>query len=568
MYTEYFRLSEPPFALTPDPRFLFVSMQHREGMAHLFYGVQQAGGFVQLTGEVGCGKTTLCRSLVQQLPPETDVALILNPRLTAFELLSTVCDELRIPYPADACSLKVLFDVLNRHLLKSHAQHRRTVLIIDEAQNLHSDVLEQIRLLTNLETTREKLLQIILIGQPELLSILRRKKLRQLAQRITARYHLLPLSRRETYAYIRHRLSVAGRREPLFTFWALRHVYYFSRGVPRVINIICDRALLGAYSLDRKHVSAATVRRATRETRGMVPWYRQLGLGWGIGVVVIVAMLAGVAAFLTAPDPTASRPLTEAASMTGKGAPVRAAEAGSVPSQNTAEGLKSKDVGIQPKANMVPVEVRMGPKLADILADPALRGRSDASFSALFAQYGVNIPADVSEPGCSAGREQGFECLPQTGGWPKVRRLDLPAVLELVLPAGLRHRVTLVALNDESANLMIAGRQYTFTLLDIDRVWDGSFIILWKPPFPWRPLSLGIRGNDVIWLRQTLDALDGKSGSSDVSDTYDEDLRRRVVAYQQDRSLIPDGFVGSETLVRLTVDLERENAPSISRRTP
>lgn len=568
MYAEYFRLSEPPFALTPDPRFLYVSLQHREGMAHLFYGVQQAGGFVQLTGEVGCGKTTLCRSLVQQLPPETDVALILNPRLTAFELLSTVCDELRIPYPAEACSLKVLFDVLNQHLLKSHAQHRRTVLIIDEAQNLPSDVLEQIRLLTNLETTRDKLLQIILIGQPELLSILRRKKLRQLAQRITARYHLLPLSRRETYSYIRHRLSVAGRREPLFTSWAMRHVYHFSRGVPRLINIICDRALLGAYSLDRQRVSASTVRRASWETRGFVPWYRRLSPGWGLGLVAVVAILAAVGAFLMVQGPTASRQLTEAASGTSKDDPVRAAGSGLVPSNSAVEGSRSGAMGIQPKAKADPVEVPTGPKLADILADPSLRGNSDASFIALFAQYGVRIPPDWSEPGCSAGRERGFECLPQTGSWPKVRRFDLPAILELVLPTGLRHRVTLIALNDESATVAIGGRQYTLPLLEIDRVWDGSFIILWKAPFPWRRLSLGMRGDDVIWLRQTLDALDGKSASPDTSDTYDEDLRRRVMGYQRDRSLIPDGFVGSETLVRLTVDLERENVPSISRRTP
>ncbi len=281
MYTDFFKLSEPPFSLTPDPRFLYMSERHREGLAHLFYGVQQPGGFVQLTGDIGSGKTTLCRCLIKQLPPGTDIALILNPRLTVIELLATVCDELGISYPAEAASNKVLIDALNQRLLESHARSRRTVLIIDEAQNLNEDVLEQIRLLTNLETSKEKLLQIILIGQPELLSLLKRKNLRQLAQRITARYHLLSLSRSETHAYIQHRLLVAGRKEPLFTRRAMHCVYRLSRGMPRVINIICDRALLGAYALDAQRVSAGIVRKASRETRGSLAWLERIPLCLG-----------------------------------------------------------------------------------------------------------------------------------------------------------------------------------------------------------------------------------------------------------------------------------------------
>jgi len=293
MYLKYFDLEEPPFSLTPDPQYLFMSGRHREGLAHLLYGVQQPGGFVQLTGEIGSGKTTLCRCLIRQLPPDTDIALILNPRLTVTELLAAVCDELRVPYPEKTASVKVLVDALNGRLLESHALRRRTVLIIDEAQNLDGDVLEQVRLLTNLETAREKLLQIILIGQPELLRILGSRRLRQLSQRITARYHLEPLSRRETYAYVRHRLLVAGRREPLFTRWALRSVYARSRGVPRVINIICDRALLGAYARDRRKIGAGIVRRASRETRGQVPLRARLRPALAAGIVL--ALLLGAA---------------------------------------------------------------------------------------------------------------------------------------------------------------------------------------------------------------------------------------------------------------------------------
>ena len=221
MYQSYFGLSENPFSLTPDPRFLFLSARHREGIAHLIYGMGRGGGFVQLTGEVGTGKTTLYRSVLARAHKNVDVALILNPCQSAVELLASICDELHVDYDKDTNSIKTLVDALNRHLLKVHTQGRRTVLIIDEAQNLEINVLEQIRLLTNLETAKQKLLQIVLIGQPELQKLLQRPDLRQLTQRITARYHLTPLSEAETNAYVHHRLRRAGRTTPLFTPAAL-----------------------------------------------------------------------------------------------------------------------------------------------------------------------------------------------------------------------------------------------------------------------------------------------------------------------------------------------------------
>ena len=297
MYTSQFGLTEAPFSLTPNPRYLYMSERHREGLAHLLYGIRQPGGFVQLTGEVGTGKTTLCRCLLEQLPPEVDTALILNPRLSVVEFLAAACDELHVVYPAAAePSVKVLVDALHGYLLRAHAQGRRTVLIIDEAQNLDAEVLEQIRLLTNLETPTEKLLQIILIGQPELMRLLERQDLRQLAQRITARYHLLPFSAWDTYAYVRHRLKVAGGNEALFTRAALWWVRWSSGGVPRVINVLCDRALLGAYAHDRRRVGAATVRRAAREVWKPVPTGRRAGrLGWWLGLSALGCAGLGLA---------------------------------------------------------------------------------------------------------------------------------------------------------------------------------------------------------------------------------------------------------------------------------
>jgi len=230
MYLKHFNLTERPFSITPDPRFLYMSARHREALAHLLYGLGEGGGFVQLTGEVGTGKTTICRCLLEQVPDNVDLALVLNPKVTGAELIATVCDELGIEYPAGTTSIKTLTDLLNRYLLDAHARGQRTVLIIDEAQNLSTEVLEQVRLLTNLETATQKLLQIVLIGQPELRDLLARNELRQLAQRVTARYHLEPISRGETAAYIRHRLQICGTSRSLFNKRAMDRIHELSGG--------------------------------------------------------------------------------------------------------------------------------------------------------------------------------------------------------------------------------------------------------------------------------------------------------------------------------------------------
>ena len=293
MYTAFFGLGEKPFAITPDPRYLFLSERHAEALAHLLYGINEAGGFVQLTGEVGTGKTTIVRTLLGQIPEDAEVALILNPHITPAELLLTICEELRVSVrESERTSVKALVDALNRHLLDAYSRGRRVVVIVDEAQNLSAEVLEQVRLLTNLETATQKLLQIILIGQPELREVLQRVELRQLAQRITGRYHLAPLSRRETAGYVRHRLRVAGATTELFTKSALGEVHRLSRGIPRIINVVCDRALLGAYTLDEHRVTTSLVRRSLSEVygRSVIPlWSRWVA---GAAAVASLALLA------------------------------------------------------------------------------------------------------------------------------------------------------------------------------------------------------------------------------------------------------------------------------------
>jgi general secretion pathway protein A len=268
VYPKYFGLKEPSFSIAPDPHYLFLSEQHKEALAHLLYGAGESGGFVLLTGEVGTGKTTVCRAFLEQLPEGVDVALIVNPAMTANELLLNICDEFRIRVPEGERSVKPLVDLLNGYLLESHANGRRPLLMIDEAQNLRPKVLEQIRLLTNLETTKHKLLQIFLVGQPELRRMLEREGLRQINQRVTARFHLRPFSLSETSDYIRHRVAVAGVDRPLFSAGAVKRIHRVSGGVPRVINILCDRALLGACVTRANQVTPAIVAKAAREVQG------------------------------------------------------------------------------------------------------------------------------------------------------------------------------------------------------------------------------------------------------------------------------------------------------------
>ena len=294
MYHQYFGLNEAPFSIAVNPRYLFMSARHRDALAHLLYGVGAGGGFILLTGEVGTGKTTINRCLLEQLPQDTDIAIILNPALNAEQLLATACDELGIDYDREEPSLKSLTDALHRFLLDNHHRGRKTVLMIDEAQHLDFDVLEQIRLLTNLETNSEKLLQIILIGQPELAQLLARPELRQLNQRITARYNLEPLNLAETGSYIQHRLQVAGMAPDrvIFPQRVVRAIYQQTRGIPRLINLLCDRILLGAYGRNRSRADMDMLRLAAREvmgeelqrspSRGWLPWVAALlvlGLG-------------------------------------------------------------------------------------------------------------------------------------------------------------------------------------------------------------------------------------------------------------------------------------------------
>lgn len=265
MYTNYFGLKEKPFSIAPDPRYLYMSERHREALAHLLYGVSSDGCFILLTGDVGTGKTTVGRCFLAQLPENTDVAFIVNPRLTVLELLETICEEFEVPLDNREQSVKSYIDRLNIYLLKAHADGRNSALLIDEAQGLSLALLEQLRLLTNLETNQKKLLKIMLLGQSELRDKLKQEEAAQINQRVTSRYHLLPLDHKNCCSYILHRLAVAGERQQVFSKKALRQIFFFSGGIPRIINVLCDRSLLGAYVEGEYLVSAKIVDQAARE---------------------------------------------------------------------------------------------------------------------------------------------------------------------------------------------------------------------------------------------------------------------------------------------------------------
>src|SRR5262245_4307120 len=506
MYAAHFGLTERPFSLAPDPRYLYLSDAHREALAHLLYGLGEGGSFVQLTGEVGTGKTTVCRALLEQLPADVDVAMIFNSQLTSLELLAAMCDELRVPYPDGTTSLKVLIDALSHALLDAHARQRRTVLIIDEAQNLSARALEEVRLLTNLETTKEKLLQVILIGQPELADHLARRNLRQLAQRVTARYHLRPFSEQEAHKYIQHRMEVAGQRQPIFTKLAMRTAYRLSGGVPRLLNTICDRALLGAYATGQTRVRDTVVRRAAREVLGRGASHR-----WAVAIAAAAALLvvAGGAALLAA----------------GRFPSVGA---WLLPPAGTALPPPATALGVAALARSSPE-----PTLATILGDPSLAGDQGGAVKNLYALWDVDLRQGSADPGCVTGRAAGLRCYSRTGTWTVLRRLNLPAILELNTPDGRKHHVVLTALDGDFATLRIDDLRVTMPTAEVERFWDGVFATVWKSPIAGPlPLQLGMRGNDVAWLRRQLGALDGRAPSAAASPVYDEDLKQRVAAFQ------------------------------------
>jgi general secretion pathway protein A len=568
MYAPFFGLSKEPFSIAPDPRFLFMSDMHREALAHLLYGVSGGGGFVLLTGEIGAGKTTVCRAFLDQVPAHCAVAYIFNPKLTVPELLQTICEEFGVEAPGaagSAPSVKAYVDALNGFLLSAHAAGCHTVLIIDEAQSLAADVLEQLRLLTNLETSERKLLQIVLIGQPELRDLLARPELEQMAQRVIARYHLPALSAAETGQYIQHRLAVAGPtsgRDP-FDSRAVARVHALTGGVPRRINLLCDRALLGAYAHGQHRVSADMVDKAAREVFGPPRpgspgaatggWGRRgLGLGVAAGVATLALAAAWVwrselglgaeasagaapgvalAASAVAARPVGSAAADAAASSASAVALAGSAGAASGPAAPAASGASTG----APVDGTEAVLTDAAPVLAAAWRDEA------AAWRDLATHWKLALPE--GEP-CELALSSGLVCHRAGSGLGVLRQVARPALLVLRDTGAAPVYVKLLGVGATGATLAAGDRRWRLPLPELARVWRGEFLTLWRAPPGWRA---GPEATDApatqAWLQQRLAA----AGVAESAGP----LRERVRTFQVANGLQADGLAGPLTLMLL-----------------
>ena len=541
MYYQYFGLHEAPFSIAVNPRYLFMSPRHRDALAHLLYGVGAGGGFILLTGEVGTGKTTINRCLLEQLPDHTDIAIILNPALNAAELLASACDELGVDYGDGSNSLKTLTDCLHRFLLDNHARGRNTVLLIDEAQHLDFDVLEQIRLLTNLETNSEKLLQIILIGQPELAQILARPELRQLNQRITARYNLEPLNGEETAAYIRHRLEVAGLApgRELFPASVVRGIHRKTRGIPRLINLLCDRMLLGAYGQGAARADKSMLAVAAREVMGDLAEPQQRIRPWGMALAGLSLVLVAAALAwwqLSATGKSGTPPMT-----TQLPASVAPQQADPQPQAPVAT--------IAPAAEAAPASWLLAPD------------------EALALVWSMNTAQPQPVDPCAADSAAALRCsaaVAQT--WDDLRALDRPVLLDMVTAERFAASTVLLGIEGRRAWIVTDQGLAQRPLAELASSWRGSYRYFWHPPAGFtRPLALGDNSAVVAEVAALFARLDRQPQPLATS-RFNEALQARVILFQGNHGLEADGVVGERTLLKLNellgIDVTADSARS------
>lgn len=536
MYAPFFGLKQAPFSIAPDPHYLFMSERHREALAHLLYGLDGGGGFVLLTGEIGAGKTTVCRCFLEQIPPNCNVAYIFNPKLTVPELLQAICDEFHVPVPAGARTVKDYVDPLNAFLLAQHAAGRNNVLIIDEAQNLSADVLEQLRLLTNLETSERKLLQVVLIGQPELRGMLARPELEQLAQRVIARFHLGALSEAETAQYIRHRLNVAGLTGALpFDRTALRLIHQLTRGVPRRINLLCDRALLGGYASGQAQVTPAIVRQAAAEVfdaAHAAPAARRGPAPMAVGLAVLAAAVVGGGLAWGLQQ----RSQAVAAAASAASSPASAASAPSAVASAASQPASSAS-----SAAPTPEPLR--------LAD--WKPRDGDAWAALAERWGLPLPAQADP--CTAAAQRGLQCHRSTSGsLSLIRLIDRPVLLTLQRPGHPLALAALVGLDGQQATLVVDGTPRHVALAELASAWRGEFTTFWRVP-----PGYANRADNIAplreWLAAQLALVPGMAASAPASAPTPgwPELSRQVQAFQASQGLQPDGRVGPITLMQL-----------------
>ena len=548
MYNQYFGLSDSPFSIAPNPIFLYMSERHREALAHLLYGVQSQGGFILLTGEVGTGKTTVCRCLLEQLPEDVDVAFIINPKLSVDELLETICDEFHLVYEKNA-SRKLLVDAINDFLLESHRQNRRTVLIIDEAQNLAVDVLEQLRLLTNLETNERKLLQIILLGQPELQQLLAKQELRQLSQRVTARFHLQALSRAEVAEYVYHRLEVAGCKSELFPQAVINRIYRISEGIPRVINLICDRALLGAYSENKSQVSLSILTKSAEEVLGKPeqPPAKPSPINTilAVGFVALIASMWFVDRTGNTQDVINSEVADE----------ITVEPVASLATRSQLDDFQTNPAPSKPNLDqLMTLKAKTNADhLRSVSRSVTGSPNPDYAVTKILNIWG-NPPIDDSQPACNQISQLGLNCFSSRGSFYDIKSFNRPVAINLSSNTSTtNNEKNWVALTRLDAGTAIFSTDQSDFRVSESMVesWQGEFIVLWRmPPGYQSPISEGSKGATVDWLGAQLSVFDSFPLLT-ANATFDNSLAQRVLSFQRSVKLNPSGIVGPKTWIHL-----------------
>ncbi|MBI5179130.1 MAG: AAA family ATPase [Nitrospinae bacterium] len=566
MYTKFFGLKEKPFNLTPDPKFLYLGKNHKESYAQLLYSVKEHVGFVVLIGEVGTGKTTICRSFLNQLPDTCNIAYIFNPNLDDLELLKSLNKELGIEHRY--ATKKALQDVLYNYLLEQKKNDKRVIMLIDEAQNLSPSVLEQIRLLSNLETETQKLIQIILVGQPELDQMLENDSLRQLRQRISVWCRLYSLNYQEMAEYISHRMSMAGGGHlDIFSGRALREIFRFSKGTPRLINLLCDRSLLAAYSLGERTVSVKIVRKCIRDVTG-----RAAHISFMSRITSALAVLTSAAAlWLLVSTGAFSGVFTAEAKAVVENPPSSSSAAQSAPQPGT-EAALAPEVAVEDLPNS-PAPVA-GPAGGPPPAQPAApktevffesNGRTAAVNSVLAAwEIAEPLTRDDEARGISqVAQARKMDCLIGKMDMAQLKALNYPAVLEVTDESGRTGFVPVVAAAGEQFKTGLAAD--TVSQEWLEKHWNGKAYILWKD-FSGGPANLkrGDRGKTVKWLQESMHRLGYIGDARNVTGVYGEKTARAVIRFQSENQLNADGQAGAVTRMLIYGLLPDYKTPRLS----
>ncbi|MDC0000107.1 AAA family ATPase [Porticoccaceae bacterium] len=554
IYLQHFGLKREPFSIVPDPGFLYPSNHHRQAVAHLKYGLDREGGFILLTGEVGTGKTTLTRTILKRMPAHIRVAYVLNSKLNVTDLLASICDELAIELPSDLAETrglsfsKICIDALNKDLLKAHAEGKKTLIVIEEAQNLSPDILETLRLLSNLETNTHKLLHILLVGQPELLDTLAQKELRQLNQRVVSRFHLLPLDKDDVANYVNHRLHRAGAKGALFDRACIAVLFRLTGGVPRLINLVCQHSLLATYSTGAKTVSPTLVKEAAVEILGS----RNATNDSNKPFIILMALLVlsavlmigfGQRGDVVEPSLVAVEPLADREPSAHRGP-----SAGKEPSADR-EPLAGKEPSAvkEPSANRKPpVDVA-----------PAATSQTAVSpFTSLFKLWSVDASEIYSEEEFAAqaidNRLRAEKLtLAQVDDLAKINRPGVIWIKPTSGNSGLK-AIMLVGLDSTSVFLRGASGEITLSREQFLSSWSGSYLYLWQPPKSFNVLQVGVRNPQAVsWLQDRLAIVDQRSERIITGGRYTGAIAEKVVNFQAQQGLKADGVVGRETIIRL-----------------